>query len=82
MYVELKKSVERKDLASILGRVENVAQVLVMVGHFLSYNRYLGIFGAKKGHNIRLDQRVKDDLALAEQFLNEANRCVGMNLLT
>ena len=55
MYVELKKSVERKDLASILGRVENVAQVLVVIGHFLSYNRYLGIFGAKKGHNIRLD---------------------------
>ena len=82
MYVELKKSVERKDLASILGRLENIAQILVMIGHFLSYTRYLGIFAAKKGHNIRLDQRVTDDLALAQQFLHEANRCVGMNLLT
>ena len=37
------KSVGWKELASILGRSENVAQVLVVLGHFLGNIRHLEI---------------------------------------
>ena len=68
------KSVAWKDLASILGRLENLAQVLVVVGHFLSNIRHLEIIGAKKKHNVRLSKKVKDDLQLAQKFLDMAIR--------
>jgi len=71
-----------KDLASVLGRLENVAQVLVVLGHFLSNIRHLEILASNKGHNVRLNQRVRDDLILAQKFLNRANLGVSMNLLT
>ena len=76
------KSVGWKDLASILGRLENVAQVLVVLGHFLSNIRHLEILASEKGHNVRLNQRVREDLKLAQKFLNQANEGVSMNLLT
>ena len=76
------KSVGWKDLASILGRLENVAQVLVVLGHFLSNIRHLEILATKKGHNVRLNSKVKEDLLLAHKFLDRADQGVSMNLLT
>ena len=76
------RSVGSKELASILGYLENVAQILVVLGHFLSNIRNLEILASKKGHNVRLNKRVKDDLILAQKFLDRANERITMNLLT
>ena len=37
----LNKSASEKELASVLGRLENVAQVLTVLGHFLSNIRHM-----------------------------------------
>ena len=76
------KSASEKDLASILGRLENVAQVSTVLGHFLSNIRHMEILAAKKKHNVRLSARAKDDLNLAKTFIDKANRGISMNLLT
>ena len=76
------KSVGWKELASILGRLENVAKVLVVLGHFLSNIKHLEILASKKGHNVRLSKRVRDDLVLAQKFLDRPNKGVSRNLLT
>ena len=76
------KSVSNKSLMSILGRLENVAQILVMLGHFLSNIRHLQILAEKKNHNIRLNTRSKLDLMLAKKFLKIAHVGVSLNLLT
>ena len=77
-----RKSVSEKDLASVLGRLENVAQVLVVLGHFLSNIRHLQIIAETKGHNVKLNKRAREDLILAKSFLEKANEGISMNLLT
>ena len=67
------KTVSKKDLASILGRLENVAQMLTVLGHFLSNIRHMEMTAARKGHNVRMNRRVKEDLTLAKSFLKKAN---------
>ena len=76
------KTAGEKDLASILGRLENVAQIMTILGHFLSNIRHMEILAANKKHNIRLSKRAKDDLELAKVFLKRVNIGVSMNLLT
>ena len=76
------KTVSEKDLSSVLGRLENVAQVLTILGHFLSNIRHMEILAARKRHNIRLGTRAKNDLQLAKNFLDKVNIGVSMNLLT
>ncbi len=54
---------------SILGRLENIAQVLMVLGHFLSNIRHTEIIAAAdRGHNVRLGKRAKDYLQLAKTF--------------
>ena len=76
------KTVSNKTLLSILGRLENVAQILIILGHFLSNIRHLQIIAEHRGHNIRLNERTKLDLKLAQKFLQTAHNGVSMNLLT
>ena len=67
---------------SILGRLENVAQVLVILGHSLSNIRHIQMIAEEKNHNIRLNSRSRLDLELAKEFLTKVNGGVSMNLLT
>lgn len=53
-----------------------------MFGHFLSNIRILEILANIKGHNVRLNQRVKEDLKLAQSFITRANQRISLNLLT
>jgi len=76
------KTAGEKELASVLGRLENVAQVLTILGHFLSNIRHMEILAANKKHNIILNKRSKDDLELSKIFFKRANMGVSMNLLT
>ena len=62
------KTVSEKYLMSILGRLENIAQVLMVLGHFLSNIRHTEIIAADRGHNVRLRKRSKDYLQLAKTF--------------
>ena len=77
-----KKTVSNKTLMSILGRLENMAQILVILGHFFSNIRHMQMIAEQKKHNIRLNQRTKNDLQLAKYFLQKMNDGVSMNLLT
>ena len=76
------KTVSTKDLASILGRLENIAQVLTIPGHFLSNIRHMEILATKKKQNTRISKRARNDLELAKNFIDKANKGVSMNLLT
>ena len=78
----INKSASEKELASVLGRLENVAQVLTVLSHFLSNIRHMQILAARKNHNVRISARAKDDLRLAKTFLTKANQGISMNLLT
>ena len=76
------KTVSEKDLASILGRLENVAQVLTTLGHFLSNIRHIQIIAAQSQHNVKLNMRTRKYLELAKTFIGKANQGISMNLLT
>ena len=76
------QTVSEKDLSSILGRLENVAQVLVILGHFLSNIRQMEITAARRKHNIRMNKIAKEDLRLAKKFLDKVHEGVSMNILT
>ena len=62
--------------------MENIAQIMNPLGHFLSNIRHLQIIAEKKGHNIRINSSVRDDLLLAKAFLDKVGHGVRMNLLT
>ena len=76
------KTVSEKLLASVLGCLENIATILVMMGHFLSNIRGLQIKASKRQHNIRLSKLAQDDLQLCLKFIASAHDGVSMNLLT
>ncbi len=76
------KSVSSKSLESVLGRLENVAQVLTPLGHFLCNIRQLQILADRKGYNVKLNTRVRNDLTLAKGFLRKVQSGVSLNLLT
>ena len=54
----------------------------MVFGHFLNNIRHLEILASKKGHNVRLNKRVKDDLIFSQKFLDRANEGISMDLLT
>ena len=68
------KTVSEKELASIFGRLENVAQVLTTLGHFLSNIRHIQIIAAQRKHNVKLNMRTRKDLELAKTFIGKANQ--------
>ena len=76
------RSSSEKTLASVLGRLENVATMIAMMGHFLSNIRHLQIQALKKNHNVLLSNQVKKDLQLSKEFIKKANNGISMNLLT
>ena len=73
------KSVKYKDLESILGRLENVAIILVMLGHFLNNIRSLQIKAANSQHNQKLTKSAIAEFHLGRKFLKKAHQGVSMN---
>ena len=76
------RSMPNKELQSILGRLENIAQIMISLGHFLGNIRYMQILAENKGHSIRLNTQTKEDLKLVKQFIQRAEEGISMNLLT
>ena len=77
-----KKSISLKTIESILGRLENIATILRMFGNFLNNIRSLQIRSMrKKGHNVTLSRRAKEDLSLAIRFIDKAALGISMNTL-
>ena len=76
------KSIGKKNLESILGRIENVAQIIPMLGHFTNNLRYLQTKIKSKFHNVPFSNRAKEDLKLFLHFLKMAESGVSLNTLT
>ena len=74
--------VSLESLRSILGRMENVAIIIPMFGHFLSNVRQLEIKAALSNKNQQVNKRCKDDLQLFLSFLQRAHTGVNMNLIS
>ena len=66
-----------KDLRSILGRLENVAIIIPMLGHFLNNIRHLEILASISNKNQRINNRSKEDFKLAQKFLDLAFKGVS-----
>ena len=75
-------SINDAELRSILGRLENVATIISMFGHFFNNIRSLQIKAAAKTHNVKIPNRVKEDLKLCKLFLKRARDGVSMNVIT
>ena len=73
------KSVKYKLLESVIGRLENVAIILVMFGHFLNNIRSLQIKAAKSQHNQKLTKNALAEFELSRTFLRRAYEGVSMN---
>ena len=71
-----------KDLRSILGRLENVAIIIPMLGHFLNNIRQLEILASISNKNQRINNRSKEDFKLAQKFLDLAFKGVSLNTTT
>ena len=76
------KTVKYKTLESILGRLENVAIIIKMFGHFLNNIRSIQIKGSRSKHNQKLTKNAIAELQLSQSFLKRAHEGVNMNLLT
>lgn len=88
------QTTDEATLASVLGRLENVASLLRMAGHFLNNIRSLLLktqhrnskahFGyfRKSKHPVKIPRQVKEDLRIGLQFLDKAVAGISMNLLT
>ena len=70
------------DIQSLLGRLENVAIVIPMFGHFLNNIRHLEIKASQSSRNQVINKRTKEDLKLAQKFLHRAHQGVSLNLIT
>ena len=73
------KTVKYKTLESILGRLENVAIILVMFGHFLNNIRSLQIKAASTQHNQKLTKNAITEFELSKKFLKKAHKGINMN---
>ena len=76
------KSSNAKDLRSILGRLENVAIVTPMLGHFLNNIRNTEIKASITNKNQVINKRTRDDFVLAQKFLDQAYKGVSLNTMT
>ena len=75
------KSVKYKLLESVLGRLENVAIILKMFGHFLNNIRSLQIKAAQSQHNQKLSKNAIAEFELSRKFVAKAHAGVSMNNL-
>ena len=71
-----------KDIQSLLGRLENIAIIIPMMGHFLNNIRTTEIKASMTGKNQRINNRTKEDLILSQLFLAKAAAGINMNLMT
>ena len=76
------KSSNNKQLSSLLGRLEHIAIIIPMFAHFLNNLRTLQITAEQSRHNVRISQRVRDDLHLSAKFITAARNGISMNLVT
>ena len=77
-----KKSISKKTLESILGRLENVAQIVLMLGHFMNNLCYLQSKIKPDFYNVPFTMRAKEDLNLFLRFLKQAEIGVSLDTLT
>ena len=78
-------SIDEKTLSSIVGRLENVAVIIKMMGHFLNNLHYLLTQLEKQKysyHRTKLNNRSRHDLELSLLFLDRAHAGINMNLIT
>ena len=70
-------------LGTIVGRLENVAIIISMMGHFLNNIEHLltKLRRKKKNYKMKISQRVRDDLSLSLLFLDRAHEGINMNLI-
>jgi hypothetical protein len=73
------KTVAFKELESILGRLENVAIIIKMFGHFLNNIRNMQIKASKHQHNQKLSKNAIAEFQLSRKFLALAHEGVSMN---
>ena len=76
------KTVKYKTLESILGRLENVAIIIGMMGHFLNNIRSIQIKASESQHNQKLTKNAVAELKLAQKFLVRAKNGISMNTIT
>ena len=76
------KSVGSKKLQSVMGRLENIAMIIPMLGHFLNNIRNLCLIAEERDHNVRINDRVRKDLDLSIHFIKKAQEGISMNLIT
>lgn len=81
-YAIKQKNISEGKLLSILGRLENVATIMVPLGHFLNNIRQLQIQATEKQHTVRISRRAREDMKLALEFLTYVKEGVSMNTLT
>ena len=63
----------------MLGRLENVAIILVMLGHFLNNIRGLQIKATKSQHNQKLTKNAVAEFHLGQKLLKKSHQGVSMN---
>ena len=78
----LRQSTNAKDIQSLLGRLENIAIIIPMFGHFLNNIRHTEIMATQSGRNQKINRRTHEDLKLAQKYLDKAHVGVSMNLMT
>ena len=77
-----RKSACSKDLQSILGRLENIAIIIPMFGHFLNNIRQTEIKATISNKSQKINNRTREDFVLAKKFIEKAYSGVNMNLMT
>ena len=75
------KTASNETLESILGRLENVALIIAMFGHFLNNIRSLQIKASRSNHNVHVSKNAIAELQLARSFLKRAHQGVSMNCI-
>ena len=66
------KTVGYKTIESIMGRLENVAIIVAMLGHFLNNIWSIQIKASKSQHNQKLSKNVIAKLQLSRKFLKKS----------
>ena len=77
-----RKTANSKHLQSLLGRLEQIAIIIPMFGHFLNNIRTTEIHATASSRPQWINERTRKDLTLAQKFLNTAKYGVNLNLMT
>ena len=66
-----RKTLSLEEIQSLLGRLGNIAILIPMMGHFLNNIRQMEIQSNITGRSQMLNKRTKDDLILAQGFIDK-----------